>query len=116
MTPLSESDERLWATLSHVSVPFFSFVGPLVVYLVFKDRSARLKDNATEALNFSILIILGYLVAAVLTAVTFFLGGLPGGLLAVVIGTGSLVLCILATITANRGDVYRYPVNWRLVK
>lgn len=114
--PLTENDERLWGTLTHISVPFFSFVGPLVAYLVLKDRSARLKENATEALNFSILIILGYVAAGVLGAVTFFIGGVLGGLLGVLVWVGSLVLCILAAIAANKGEVYRYPVNWRLVK
>lgn len=113
---MSENDERLWGTLTHLSVPFFSFVGPLVVYLVLKDRSARLRENATEALNFSILIVIGYLVAGVLGAVTFFVGAVLGGLLGVLVWVGSLVLCILAAIAANQGEVYRYPVNWRLVK
>jgi len=52
---MTQSDERLWATLSHISIPFIGVVGPLIVYLVFKDRSAFLKDQGTESLNFSIL-------------------------------------------------------------
>ena len=42
--PMSPSDERLWATLTHISIPFFGFVGPLIAYLVFKDRSPWLKE------------------------------------------------------------------------
>ena len=34
----------------------------------------------------------------------------------IVTGVGALVLCILAAIASNKGEVYRYPVNWRLVK
>ena len=52
---MSPSDERLWATLTHISIPFFGLVGPLITYLVFKDRSPWLKESLTEALNFSIL-------------------------------------------------------------
>ena len=28
----------------------------------------------------------------------------------------ALVLCIMAAIAANKGEAYRYPVNWRLIK
>ena len=36
---MSPSDEKLWATLTHICIPFFGFIGPLIAYLVFKDRS-----------------------------------------------------------------------------
>jgi uncharacterized Tic20 family protein len=108
--PLSQSDERLWATLSHISIPFFGFVGPLVVYLVFKDRSGWLKESSTEALNFSILVSLSTLVASLLTAVVI------GVVLLPIIWVGAVILCILAAVASNRGEQYRYPLNWRLVK
>lgn len=108
--PLSESDQRLWATLTQISIPFFGFIGPLVAYLILKDRSAFLKDSLTEALNFSILYSIVYVVGIVLTTVVV------GGIVLLLAGIAALVLCILAAITSNKGEVYRYPVNWRLVK
>ncbi len=108
--PMSPSDERLWATLSHISIPFFTFIGPLIVYLVFKDRSAYLKDQGAEALNFSILYSIVYLIGAITTAFIIGLVILPVAFI------GALVLCIMAAIAANKGDLYRYPVNWRLIK
>ena len=107
---MSPSDERLWATLSHISIPFFTFIGPLIVYLVFKDRSAYLKDQGAEALNFSILYSIVYLIGAITTAFIIGLVILPVAFI------GALVLCIMAAIAANKGDLYRYPVNWRLIK
>ena len=53
--PVSESDEKTWGIISHISIPFFWFVGPLIGYLLYKDRSPYLKQVTTEALNFSIL-------------------------------------------------------------
>lgn len=108
--PLSPADERLWATLAHISVPFFGFIGPLVIYLVFKDRSPRLKDNAVEALNFSIL----YSIALILCIFLSFI--VVGLVLLPLVSIAALVFAILGAIAANRGEVYRYPVNWRLVK
>lgn len=107
--PLSPSDEKLWSTLSHISIPFFGVVGPLVVFLVFKDRGALVRANAVESLNFSILYSVAQLVCVLLTLV------LVGAFLLPIIGIVALVMCVLAAMAANRGEVYRYPVNWRLV-
>jgi uncharacterized Tic20 family protein len=108
--PLSETDQRLWATLTHISIPFFGFVGPLVAYLVLKDRSAFLKDSTTEALNFSIVFSIALTVSSILTAAVIGVVLLP---LVWVVG---IVFCILAAIRSNKGEVYRYPLNWRVVK
>ena len=55
--PVPESDEKTWGIISHITIPFFGFtVGRrLIAYLLYKDRSAWLKDVTTEAPNFSIL-------------------------------------------------------------
>lgn len=109
LAPVSASDEKLWALLSHLSIPFFGFVAPLVVYLVFKDRSAWLKDSAVEALNFSILYTIAITVSAFLAALLIGLVLLP------LVWIVALVFCILAAVAANRHELYRYPVNWRIV-
>ena len=108
--PLSPNDERLWATLSHISIPFFGFIGPLVVYLLFKDRSPWLKDSAVEALNFSIF----YTIAPTVSSLLIALG--IGLILVPIVFVGGVVFCILAAIASNKGELYKYPVNWRLVK
>jgi uncharacterized Tic20 family protein len=108
--PMSESDQRLWATLTHISTLVVGFVGPLVAYLILKDRSAFLKESTTEALNFSITASLAVLVSSILTVVVV------GYVLLPVVYIGALVLCILAAVASNKGEVYRYPLNWRMVK
>src|SRR5918992_1503865 len=42
--PVSESDEKTWGIISHISIPFFWFIGPLIGYLMYKDRSPFLKQ------------------------------------------------------------------------
>lgn len=108
--PVSVSDEKLWATLSHISVPFLGFIGPLVVYLIYKDRSPWLKESAVEALNFSILYTIVLIVSGILSVVGI------GLIIYLVAAVGALVLCIMAAMAANRHEFYKYPVNWRLVK
>ena len=106
---VSESDEKTWGIISNISIPFFGFIGPLIVYLVYKDRSPWLKDTSTEGLNFSIL----YTVASVVCSILIPL--LIGAILLPIVFIAALIFCILAAVAANRHDLYRYPVNWRLI-
>ena len=107
--PVSESDEKTWGIISHVSIPFFGFVGPLIAYLLYKDRSPWLKQESTEALNFSILFTIVQFAGAILSFITF-------GLINVVGWIVALVFCIIAAIAASKHQAYRYPVNTRIIK
>ena len=108
--PLSPSDERMWATLTNISIPFFGFIGPLITYLLFRDRDPWLREATAEALNFSILYGIAQLISSILIAVTI------GGILLSLFWIAALVLCILAAVATNKGEQYKYPVNWRLIK
>ncbi len=107
--PASESDEKTWAIISHISIPFFWFLGPLIAYLMYKDRSDFLKRVSTEALNFSILFSIAQIVGWITSFITF-------GLINLVVGIVALVFCILATVAATKHEFYKYPVNVRFVK
>ncbi|MGQ7296865.1 DUF4870 domain-containing protein [Quadrisphaera sp. KR29] len=114
MTP---QDQRLWACLSHVSAIASSligltFVGPLVIYLVLRERGQFVRSQSAEALNFQILVNIVALALGVVTVVTLGLGAL----LYVPLGLVALVFVIIAAVRANQGVDYRYPLNWRLVK
>lgn len=107
---MSDNDQRVWATLSHISIPLVGFVGALIASLAFRDRGGPwLKEHTTEALNFSILVTVASLMASGLTLVII------GWILLPLIWVGALVSCILAAIAASRGEAYAYPLNWRLV-
>lgn len=108
--PLSPSEERLWATLAHVGGIVFWFLAPLVIWLIFRERSRFVDDQAKEALNFQILLNIAYVVSFAL------MGVLIGFITYPVAFVAGLVLCILAGVAANRGELYRYPFNWRVVK
>lgn len=114
--PLNPSDERLWATLAHLAgiagalLGFLTPLGPLVVYLIFKDRSAFVRDQAAEALNFQITVFIAVWISGLLIFVGIGLVLLP------IVALGALILMILAAVAANHGEVYRYPLTWRLVR
>ena len=110
--PLSESDERLWSSLAHVGVPFFGFLSPLIVWLIQKEKSEFVKTESTEALNFGILVTIGYIVTNIIGIVTFGLGYF----LVFVVWVVALIFCIQATMKVNKGEPSKYPFNWRIVK
>jgi uncharacterized Tic20 family protein len=85
------------------------FVAPLVVWLVFKDRSPFVDRQAKEALNFQI----AYLVYFVVAGVSIV--ALVGLLLLPIVAVAWLVLMIVATLKASQFEDYRYPAIFRVI-
>jgi uncharacterized protein len=113
--PLPPDQERLWAMLSHLlsfvaAYLFLGFVAPLIVLLVFGPRSAFVRANAVESLNFNLSWLLYGVIAVILALV------LIGFLILVVLGIAYVVLVIIASVKANNGEVYRYPATIRFVR
>ncbi|RPD47446.1 MULTISPECIES: DUF4870 domain-containing protein [Chitinophagaceae] len=106
---VTESD-RLLAVLSHVLTLFFSFVAPLIIYLIKKDESPFVREHAKESLNFQITLAIAYIVSFILMIV------LIGILMLMVIGVVHLVLVIVATVKAAENKMYRYPFCIRLIR
>lgn len=108
--PLSDADARLWAMLGQLSGIILSFIGPLIIMLVFGPRSAFVKKESTEALNFQITVIIGYIIGFVLTFI------LIGIFVLLAVAIASLIFMILAAVKNNQGIEYRYPICIRFVK
>lgn len=110
------SEERTWGMLSHllalsgfIGVPFGNVLAPLIIWLVKKDQSQFVADQAKESLNFQISLIIYAIVSGILVLV------LIGFLLLGVVFIGGIVLTIIATMKANNGEYYRYPLTIRLI-
>jgi uncharacterized Tic20 family protein len=113
--PLPPDQERLWAMLAHLlsfvaAYLFLGFVAPLIVLLVFGPRSAFVRANAVESLNFNLSWLLYGIIAVILA---FLLIGIP---ILIVLGIAYLALVIVASVKANNGEVYRYPATIRFVR
>jgi uncharacterized Tic20 family protein len=109
-----KGNDKIWSMLCHLSA-LFGMVGigivlPLVVYLSMRHESEYLAQNAKEALNFHISILI-YAICCI--PLTFILIGVP---LLILIGVGALVLSIIATVKASDGGCYHYPLTLRLVQ
>ena len=105
-------DDKTMALIGHISGIVAGFIGPLVIWLINKDKTEKewLNGQAKEALNFQITILIAYFVCGVLTLV------LIGFLLMFAVWVANLVLCIMAGMKANEGADYRYPFALRLIK
>jgi uncharacterized Tic20 family protein len=85
-------------------------IGPLIVMLTKGKESGFVRDQAVEALNFHITVLIASIVSGILIIVII------GIILLPVVLVGAAVFTIIAAVTASRGEAYRYPVNLRLVK
>ncbi|MCL6423605.1 DUF4870 domain-containing protein [Brachybacterium sp. JHP9] len=126
-TPLSDSDEKLWGMLAHLSAVigyivgagFLGWVGPLIIFLMYKDRSRFVRFNAAESLNAAIATVIAEIVLSI--AVTIFA--------IVTLGLGSIafpvivvpailhfVFAIIGAVRANQGTWWNYPLNIRFIR
>lgn len=119
MTPQEEKTAAMWGHLGGI----FNWVGPLIVFLIYKDRSPFVKQESKEALNFQLTSLIGFIVVAIVL-------GILGGVLAFIfpplalLATGLIylvpiywiVFAIIGAVRVNNGGSYRYPLTIRMIK
>ncbi|MGH3345832.1 MAG: DUF4870 domain-containing protein [Nocardioides sp.] len=107
--PMRPEDEKLWAIAAHLGPLLLGFVAPLVVWLVFRDRSAFLDRHGKEALNFQIAYLVYFVVAGISIVI------IVGFVLLPLVGIAWVVFMILASVKASQYQDYRYPAIFRVV-
>ena len=108
MSDATANDKNI-AVLTHLGGIFFSLIPALVVWLLKKDDSVFIGEQAREALNFQITVMIGYMIAGVLAWILIGLALLP------LIWIGNFVLCLIAAMKASKGESYQYPMTLRLI-
>ncbi|MCY1047243.1 DUF4870 domain-containing protein [Corallococcus sp. bb12-1] len=117
-SPTASTDEKTMGMLAHlgsiaglvVGAGFLGWAVPLFLMLTKGKDSSFVRSHAVESLNFQITTSLAMAVSVVLMCVGI------GFLLALIVVIGNIVFTIIAGLKANEGELYRYPVNLRLVK
>lgn len=104
------SDEKNIATVTHLAGTIFLFIPALIVWILKKDDSAYIADQAKEALNFQITVAIAMFVAA--NILIWILVGLA---LIPIIWITNIILSILAAVATSKGETYRYPICLRLI-
>ena len=109
MDKTPSNDDKNIATITHIGGTVFSFVPALIVWILKKDENQYIEDQAKEALNFQITMVLAYMLAGVLSWILIGLIFFP------VIWVLNIVFCIIAAISTSKGETYRYPFCLRLI-
>lgn len=122
--PMLESEARTWAMLAHIiaaaamvmSAGTIAFVAPLVIWLMFKDRSALVGYHGKQNLNLQIttlVFLAGATVIGIVTVGFGFIITLPlWGLYALY----ALIISIVAGVKAYNGEYYQIPLSINFIK
>ena len=108
---IPDSNEKMVATFSHLGivagtiVPFGSVLLPLILWLVYKDKSEYVAYHAKEALNFQLTMLIGFVASAILIFVVI---GIP---LLIVLAIVDLVFCIIAAMRAGCSQFVPWPID-----
>jgi uncharacterized protein len=115
--PMSPQDERTWSIVAHLSVlaglvglvPF----GALIVWLLYKDSSPRVRFHALQAfwyqLAWIVIITVYVLVTVVLSIITLGIAAIVLVPLAFLLALVPLAHGCYAAYKVNQGVDYRYP-------
>lgn len=114
---MSAQEERTWSIVAHLSVllAFVSLMpfGALLVWLLFKDRSPKVRFHALQALWYQIawiaIFVVYGLVTVLLSIVTFGIATIPLVLLGLVLVVVPVVHGCYAAYQVSQGVEYRYP-------
>jgi uncharacterized Tic20 family protein len=120
--PLSQSDEKTWAMLAHLSILanlVTGLLGPvaaLVIYLVYKDRSRYVAYQSMQSLVFQliwwigggVIVAIAWTVTGVLSAVLIGLFCLPLACILSFIPLGALVYGVIGAIQCSQGSDFKY--------
>ncbi|MBA9004331.1 DUF1707 and DUF4870 domain-containing protein [Thermomonospora cellulosilytica] len=96
-----DGEDRMWAALAHGSGVAPLIVPALVIMLLGGQRSAYVRRQAAEAVNFQLTLLL-------VTIVTFGLGG--------VLYAVTWIVAAIAAVFALGGQDFRYPWILRLIR
>ena len=113
--PMLESEARTWAMLIHViaaaalvlSGGFLGFVVPLVLWLIYRERSALVDFHGKQNLNLQLTLLVVSAAAVIIGLVTFMFGFIVTLPLWFAYGVYALVISIVAGVKAYRGEYYR---------
>ncbi|WP_160297486.1 DUF4870 domain-containing protein [Demequina flava] len=113
--PMLEADARMWAMFTHigaviaavVSGGILGFIVPLVIWLVYRDRSALVGFHGRQQMNLQLTGLIVGIGAIVIGFATLFFGFILTIPLWIAYWIYSIVISIIAGLKANNGDYYR---------
>jgi len=119
-----ESEARTWAMLAHIiaaaaallSAGTIAFVAPLIIWLMYKDRSALVAFHGKQNLNLQITTLVFGVAAFVLGLITLGIGLIITLPLWGVYALYAFIISIVAGVKAYNGEYYRIPLSITFIK
>lgn len=108
MSSHADGDTTL-AALAHASALIASFLGPILFLILADDDDELARENAKNAIDFQIVLFVATLIAVPLVFVGI------GLLLLPLIGLVDVIFVLIATVRANSGEIYEYPLTPSIV-
>ena len=103
-------DENSFVALMHASQFLSSFIIPLILWIMFREKSAKVDAAGKDILNFEISLAIYFFISGLLAIL------LIGILLLIGIGIASVILIIIAIIKALNGEQWKYPLTIQILK
>jgi len=119
MSTTATQDEQSGAFLTYILTAIFGIIGAVIGWAIFKDKGPFAKDQTTEALNWSITILIVFIALNILSVILANILGILAMLISLLVlaaWVGHLVLCIMGALKAKSGQAYRFPFALRLIK
>jgi uncharacterized Tic20 family protein len=129
---MSPAEEKQMSLLTHLLSIFFGFVPAIIFFVLYRDRGPFVRNHVVTEWNFQLTALIVQVVCVGIALVGSFSsfasaapdGGAPTGLIPFFIGYGltwvimiiRVIFGIIASVAANRGRFYRYPLAFRFVK
>lgn len=119
---VSSKDDQNMAMLTHLASAILSLLSfatasilaPLVMWFIYKDKPGYgfTKESARRAFNFNFSLWLISMASWVLMVVTFGILGIILWVVPLVVSILMVIFHSLATLAANRGEQYTYPMTF----
>lgn len=115
--PAATGEDRTMMILSHLSAPIaflisagtLSVLGPLLIWLFYKDRSPAVRAASAGAFNFNLSFWVVYWLTWLLVVVTLGIGFIMAIPIWIVIFLVAAIAHVLGAIRAAGGESFRYP-------
>lgn len=103
-------DENLYLLLMHLSQFLTSFILPLIMWIVGKDKSQRVDFHGKEIMNFEISCIIWIIVGIITIPI------IVGIVILSLVGVFMTVCIIVAAVKASSGEDWHYPITIKFLK
>lgn len=108
MATQNQDNEKILTYINHLSGIFIGFLGPLIFMLASENKTV--KAHAKAALNWQLSVLIYLVISGILTIILI-------GVLGIAIFTVlNVIFCIIATIKASEGKIWKYPISIQFFK